>query len=432
MVALFGRKSQEVKWLENLTDVPVTLSIDHSQLAAKLEMIHLKKEDLQLICKVQPLIKEYIDQLVEEFYSTILKVNELSDMVQKHSSVDRLRNTLSDHLIDLFNGRIDQSFVEKRIRVAKIHYLIGLKPAWYMGAFQNLQYAMLRLIFEHVPSREEVEKISLAITKLLSLEQQIVLEAYETESILQREKQYDQVKGEIKGKILDTSTELVALSEQTTASLEALISNSNEVTQLVFETNEQSKRAQQLACEGQQLIDDLTAEIQVIFDHNSKMNEIVNHLIESSSQITDVVKIVQTIADQTNLLALNSAIEAARAGEHGKGFAVVADEVKKLADQTKNSIAQIDHLIKTSNEYTKNVNETLQEVNESVQAGKEKSSQTNEAFHHISSYMTESVVKISEVGSQMNTLSETIREIGSAMTGVAESAENLNEAANMA
>ncbi|MGY1749356.1 methyl-accepting chemotaxis protein [Modestobacter sp. SYSU DS0511] len=57
-------------------------------------------------------------------------------------------------------------------------------------------------------------------------------------------------------------------------------------------------------------------------------------LNRSSTEIRQVIALIETVADQTRLLALNATIEAARAGELGKGFAVVASEVKDLADQT--------------------------------------------------------------------------------------------------
>jgi methyl-accepting chemotaxis protein len=60
----------------------------------------------------------------------------------------------------------------------------------------------------------------------------------------------------------------------------------------------------------------------------------VNALGSASAEISEVVKVITSIAAQTNLLALNATIEAARAGESGKGFAVVAGEVKDLAQET--------------------------------------------------------------------------------------------------
>ncbi|HKS98167.1 MAG TPA: methyl-accepting chemotaxis protein [Rugosimonospora sp.] len=66
----------------------------------------------------------------------------------------------------------------------------------------------------------------------------------------------------------------------------------------------------------------------------SATNATVNSLGTSSTEISNVIKLITSIAEQTNLLALNATIEAARAGDAGKGFAVVASEVKDLAQET--------------------------------------------------------------------------------------------------
>ncbi len=66
----------------------------------------------------------------------------------------------------------------------------------------------------------------------------------------------------------------------------------------------------------------------------ARAGETIASLNRSSTEIKEVIALIDAVAAQTRLLALNATIEAARAGEAGKGFAVVASEVKDLADQT--------------------------------------------------------------------------------------------------
>lgn len=77
--------------------------------------------------------------------------------------------------------------------------------------------------------------------------------------------------------------------------------------------------------------------------------ESMKNIETGSSQISEIVEVIDGISFQTSLLALNAGVEAARAGEAGRGFAVVASEVRALAQRSSESATNIRDLIARSN-----------------------------------------------------------------------------------
>ncbi|MFD1705673.1 protoglobin domain-containing protein [Siminovitchia sediminis] len=407
----------------------IGIHTNDSSIIDKMNMIELTEKDMKTLKKLQPIIKEHIEEIVEEFYRVVMEVEHLQAIIHQHSTVDRLRQTLTVHIIEMFNGVIDESFIEKRLKIAKVHYVIGLEPSWYMGAFQNINDMISTLIFKDIKDRRKLQAALSAVNKMLSFEQQIVLEAYDRENMKKLNSQFEEGKVYLKNKMNAVSEGLVSLAEQTQASVVTLSSNIREVNETTTESNEQAMIAKNYADEGQAKLRELLDKISVMDKYSRDMIDSIRLLGESTDQISSVIHIVQDIAEQTNILALNSAIEAARAGEHGRGFAVLSQEVQNLAEQTKSSISQIHELISNSNQYKEQVIKSLNYVEEALMSGISTSEHTQEAFSNIAQSIQQNSMTVIKVQEQMDNLIQVVSEIERAAASVTTSAEELNEAA---
>jgi len=141
--------------------------------------------------------------------------------------------------------------------------------------------------------------------------------------------------------VSSASDDLSRRTEQQAASLEETAAALEEITANVSATSKRAGEARDTVREARTKAD-LSGK--VVREAVAAMERIEH----SSSQIGQIIGVIDEIAFQTNLLALNAGVEAARAGDAGKGFAVVAQEVRELAQRSANAAKEIKQLINTS------------------------------------------------------------------------------------
>jgi methyl-accepting chemotaxis protein len=134
------------------------------------------------------------------------------------------------------------------------------------------------------------------------------------------------------------------LSERTRKQAVALEETAAALTQATIAVRSSTERTR----ETRKLVQDArvsaSSSAQVVNDTVSAMQRIE----AASSEIGQIIGVIDEIAFQTNLLALNAGVEAARAGDAGRGFAVVAQEVRELAQRSAKAAREIKTLITNS------------------------------------------------------------------------------------
>jgi methyl-accepting chemotaxis protein len=225
----------------------------------------------------------------------------------------------------------------------------------------------------------------------------------------------------------DSSGELSSISQQMAGNAEETSAQAN----VVSAASEEISRSVQTVATGSE---EMSASIKEI-SHNAQeaarvaanavnvaetANTTVGKLGESSAEIGEVIKVINSIAEQTNLLALNATIEAARAGEAGKGFAVVANEVKELANQTAKATDEIGGKIQAIQTDTQGAVEAIVEISKVID-------QINDISNTIASAVEEQTATTAEIGRNVDEAARGSSEINKNISGVAQAAEETSE-----
>ena len=189
----------------------------------------------------------------------------------------------------------------------------------------------------------------------------------------------------------DFTGDQTAMVEESTASVTQMISSINSVTKLTDRNKEAMHTLINTAQSGGIKLKETTA--------------IIDEVYNSVSEITEMIKIIQSISAQTNLLAMNAAIEAAHAGDSGAGFSVVADEIRKLAEASSVSSKDINTTVKG----------IILKITESSESGKI----TSEAFNDINT-------RVNEVSDALDVVSSSTVEISIGGKQILEAMENIS------
>ena len=422
------KKRQPLSIVQPLSAVPVTLHAPSKEIQLQLDAIQFRERDLQLLRALKEPMHERIDEIVDAFYSSVTAVPKLSKMIQDNSTTEHLSKMLAVHLAGMFDGVIDESYLDNRIKVAGAHLRIGLEPKWYIAAFENLHTTMLDILFDLELGRQEEREMIVALSKILNFEKQLVLEAFDksTSEALQISQQ--EVKDRVKQQIGSIALEIEEKSESTYSVVNELIDQSSELEGKIQESIVRSETSADQAQSGIDQMAQMVMPSETIVKETKGMAELIEELNRASIQIEEVVQLVKNIADQTNLLALNSAIEAARAGVHGKGFAVVADEVRNLADQTKRSTENIAQLVAQSKAKTQAVHEAINTVTKFADMGMKETETTKETFQNITDTVHLTIDDIQHVSDHMKDLQNVITSIGDVSKEVVSTSYELEEA----
>ncbi|UFN43029.1 methyl-accepting chemotaxis protein [Nocardioides okcheonensis] len=264
-----------------------------------------------------------------------------------------------------------------------------------------------------VDSADEIGRMSTALNgalgKLASAMGQMDANA---RSLASASEELSSVSGQMSGSASESSSQaglVSAAAEQVSRNVQTVATGTEEMSASIREIAQNASNAAGVAAQA------------VVVAEST--NATVAKLGDSSAEVGNVIKVINSIAEQTNLLALNATIEAARAGEAGKGFAVVANEVKELAQETGKATEDIGRRIEAIQSDTEAAVAAIAEIAEII-------GQINDTQATIASAVEEQTATTNEMSRNVAEAATGSSDIAVNVTGVARSASDTQAAAN--
>ena len=253
--------------------------------------------------------------------------------------------------------------------------------------------------------------------------------------------------------VINSSNELSVISRETAvtslqqnSSIKELLSAMEEADALAKNIAEKTSEVSIVA---KKTTDNIMGGFDILKQNMQKLDEIkaanditvdgIKHLTEKITGISDIVRIINSIADQTNIIAFNAELEASRAGEAGENFGHVANEIRRLTnntiqstDEIRRRIKEIQHssdalLISSQNGSKKLIdeNQIINELKSRFEELKHSSETMDYSSEEIEKIIDQQTASFAQIVVTLRQISQSTEMFSSSTQKISDSAQNL-------
>ena len=149
------------------------MQLTDREIASRKKLLHFEDSDIVHLTSCRQIIFEAIDSIVNRFYETQIQNREISLLIGDADTFARLRMAMRQYVIELFDGFYGAEYVNKRLRIGKVHKQIGVSPKYYVSAIWLLESIIKQELAGRVEESSR-ERVNTALHKLILFDVQLV------------------------------------------------------------------------------------------------------------------------------------------------------------------------------------------------------------------------------------------------------------------
>ncbi len=157
------------------------LHITDRDIEYRKKLLKFTDEDVKYLVDSKETVVENLAEIVNRFYDMQRGVPEIELLIGDVETFRRLHASMEKYIIELFEGYYDREYVNKRLRIGKVHKRIGVSPKLYVSAITYLESLLYEYLLDVGKKEKNCDICSgrnSALNKLLMFDIQLVFDTY--------------------------------------------------------------------------------------------------------------------------------------------------------------------------------------------------------------------------------------------------------------
>ena len=163
------------------TSLSEQMHINEHEIVLRKRLFGFTEKDVSNLLSCREWITAHLDEIIDEFYRQQVAEPEIALVIGDHDTLELLRGSMRHYMLDLFQGYYDAEYVNKRLRVGKVHKRIGVTPKLYMSAVWSMMSILDRSLYQMMSisgNCVQCRDVHESLHKLLLFDTQLVFDTY--------------------------------------------------------------------------------------------------------------------------------------------------------------------------------------------------------------------------------------------------------------